>query len=249
MCKPKVSFYNLFKDPHAEEISAEKNDDAVTTDLKSKVDAVKESAPGGRQGVAAVDSVGRSTMTVTCALSGATFLVDSGADVCVFPATRHDRAHRARTEGMVAANGSTIKTYGVRTIPLKIGRQRYEQEFWVADVEKPILGAEFFIKNDLAIDLKRRVLIERRCYASLAAAEPVAYLAPKVASIRAKPLIADDPDIVKLLDEFPDVLTPSFDSDTVAHEVQHHVPTETSWQRPRPFSRRWRERASSINHG
>ena len=75
----------------------------------------------------------------------------------------------------------------------------------------------------------------------------MAYLAPKVASIRAKPRLSDDPAILKLFDEFPEILSPSFDSETIAHGVQHFIPQFTpssskarNWRRQRLRSMKWR---------
>ena len=45
---------------------------------------------------------------------------------------------------MYAANGFTINTYGVRTFELDLGlRQAFMWKFVVADVAKPIIGADF----------------------------------------------------------------------------------------------------------
>ena len=50
----------------------------------------------------------------------------------------------------------------------------------------------------------------------------MAYLASKVASIPAHQ-VADDPVIAKILDEFLEVLAPSFDSETVAQGTETSV--------------------------
>ena len=47
--------------------------------------------------------------------SGRRFLVDTGAEVSVFPATRSDRLSQTQR---TAANGSSIHTYGTRTMSL-----------------------------------------------------------------------------------------------------------------------------------
>ena len=45
---------------------------------------------------------------------------------------------------MYAANGFTINTYGVRTFELDLGlRRAFMWKFVVADVAKPIIGADF----------------------------------------------------------------------------------------------------------
>jgi hypothetical protein len=77
--------------------------------------------------------------------SGRAFLVDTGVEVLLRPAVVSDR----RTSGtgtiphLVNANGSAITVYGIRTLPLSLGGQRFEGEFIVVDVRQAILGADF----------------------------------------------------------------------------------------------------------
>ena len=47
-------------------------------------------------------------------------LVDTGAQVSVFPASAYERRSQ-KTEPLVTANGSMIDTFGKRTIPLDLG--------------------------------------------------------------------------------------------------------------------------------
>ena len=66
---------------------------------------------------AGTDFKTRKTISVFDLISKRSFLVDSGADECVFPATRAD-ALLLRGPSLVAANGSSIPTYGKRIITL-----------------------------------------------------------------------------------------------------------------------------------
>lgn len=112
----------------------------------------------------------RNTLSLWDRRTGRTYLVDSGADVCVIPANRHDKLTRRVTAPLVAANGSTIQTWGTQTEPLDFGGQRsFHHDFYIADVNQPILGADFFIKNHLAIDLRGRRLIDLENGSALAA--------------------------------------------------------------------------------
>ena len=62
---------------------------------------------------------------------------------------------------MYAANGSTISTYGVRIFELDLGlRRAFTWKFVVADVAKPIIGADFLDHFGLLVDLKRRRLLD-----------------------------------------------------------------------------------------
>ena len=92
---------------------------------------------------------------------GRFFLVDSGADECVFPASTSDRRGE-RTTDLVAANGSSIKTFGKRYLEVSFGPRpgrTFKHKFWIATVCRPILGANFFMDHGLLIDMPRRRLV------------------------------------------------------------------------------------------
>ena len=70
-------------------------------------------------------------MTVWDRQAGTTFLVDSGADESVYPATKADH-QRPRSADLVAANGSVIRTWGKKSINLQLGNGRtFVQEMWI----------------------------------------------------------------------------------------------------------------------
>ena len=90
------------------------------------------------------------------------FLIDTGAEVSVFPARRSDWL----TQGDVilrAANNSSINTYGFKTLTLNFGLPRpLTWRFLVADVTQPIIGADFLLQHKLLVDLDQRRLIDTR---------------------------------------------------------------------------------------
>lgn len=51
-------------------------------------------------------------------------LIDTGSDFCVFPRTRIKGRTEKCTYEIYAANGTTIGTYGVRTLNLDLGLRR-----------------------------------------------------------------------------------------------------------------------------
>lgn len=157
-------------------------------------------------------------MTVWDRLSGRTFLVDSGADDSVFPASNADR-RRPRTADLVAANGSVIRTWGRRSIPIRLGNNRsFVQEVWLAEVTQPILGADFFITNGLAIDLTGRRLL------SLNDLPPIS--ARAVCSTKVRGLHQVRMGLDSVLDEFPELLVPRFQpDDKIKHSAQHYIVT------------------------
>ena len=98
---------------------------------------------------------------VTDRTSGQRYLVDSGAEVSVLPATRIDRQTFKKGLPLRAANGSAIPTFGKRTLSLHFGlRKNFNWTFILADVSQPIIGADFFREHGLLIDLKHHRLYD-----------------------------------------------------------------------------------------
>lgn len=98
---------------------------------------------------------------ITDRLSKAVLLVDSGADVSAVPPTDAERKRGAATSGLFAANNTPIKTYGYRLVTLDLGLRRiFKFVFVVAEVSKPIIGADFLFKFNLLPDLRNRRLVD-----------------------------------------------------------------------------------------
>ena len=110
---------------------------------------------------AAVGLTKTNTLSVWDRVTGTSFLVDTGTDVCVFPASSNDKRKRTPTENLTAANGSKINTWGQRVITFTLGqRKQYQQKFYLAEVARPILCANFFTANNIAIDLRGARLVD-----------------------------------------------------------------------------------------
>jgi hypothetical protein len=93
--------------------------------------------------------------------SGIRFLVDTGADICVFPRQLVPSRLRKSDYTFSAANGTPIATYGTRTITLNLGLRRdFCWRFLVADVSKPILGADFLAHHNPLPDLTHCRLVD-----------------------------------------------------------------------------------------
>ena len=105
---------------------------------------------------------------------------------------------------LVAANGSTIQTFGKRTITLRFALKQYKWEFVIAEVSRPLLGADFLRANSLLVDLRGRRLVDAKTYFSSPLCEagaPALHL-----STISRP--GDDYD--KLLAKFPEITRPNF---------------------------------------
>ena len=140
----------------------------------------------------------------------------------VFPASLIDKKTRQKSDPLVAANGSTITTWGQRTIPLQLGGKRlFTVDFHIADVTQPILGNDFFIQHNLAIYPKGKCLIDLSDYSRIAAS-PTDCL-PLIAGLSTSP--ANHFSHI-LSQEFADLLVPNFDCTTTKHGVELHIVTE-----------------------
>ena len=85
------------------------------------------------------------------------FLVDTGATVSVFP---HNSAETCSDLKLVTADGSSIRSWGVRSIILTIGVHRFVWPFRLASFNRPILGADFLAANNILVDVARHRLLD-----------------------------------------------------------------------------------------
>ena len=87
------------------------------------------------------------------------YLIDTGAGVSMLPKSCANRTSDAACRPLVAANITTINTYGNCRSVVDVGLKRdYAWTFIVADVKQPIIGADFLIHYSLLVDLKNRCL-------------------------------------------------------------------------------------------
>ena len=159
------------------------------------------------------------TISIKDNLSGQLFLIDSGADVSVLPLTSPSSA---ATGALVAANGTRIRTFGVKSVELQFGSLSLSHHFYLADISKPILGSDFFAQHDILIDVgNRRLLRHPRRHA------PDLVLHATPAAPNALRAVRAVSHVEALLEDFPAVLESNFDSSSPpAHGVSHVVPTD-----------------------
>ena len=87
------------------------------------------------------------------------YLIDTGAAISVLPKSCANWISGADSLPLVAANNNTIKTYGNCKRVVDVGLKReYPWTFIVADVQQPIIGADFLIHYNLLVDLRSRCL-------------------------------------------------------------------------------------------
>ena len=157
------------------------------------------------------------------------YLIDTGAAVSVLPKSCDNGISGADSLPLVAANNSTIKTYGNCKCVVDVGLKReYPWTFIVADVQQPIIGADFLIHYNLLVDLRSRCLRDMRAGLAIAAS---------LSSI--KPLSLNRADTVQneyttLLGQFSELTRPTTKGEPVKHGITHKIVTKGHPVFPRP---------------
>ena len=183
-------------------------------------------APGALPSyIRAISTAPPGTLSVWDELSHKAFLVDTGADISVFPA--EDRSS-PDTRGLLAANGSVTRTYGTAQIALKFSGFRVQHPFRLTDVAKPILGSDFFLRHDLVIDLPRQRLLRMppAQHAEVVIPARRARVSSTLCGLQAAPANIDFDGVFK---DFPEVLDSTYDfKSPPKHGISHAIPTEGS---------------------
>lgn len=149
--------------------------------------------------------------------TGKRFLIDSGAEISVLPPT--PGAQPASDIVLTAANGTRIRTYGPKTLQLDFGFNRtFPWTFEMADVSRPIIGADFLHYFGLLIDIKRSRLIDPRDRRSIEIAAVNEHVAPIFTATRAAKW-------TELLRAYPDVTRESPVPIKFKHDVVHELHT------------------------
>ena len=153
-----------------------------------------------------------------------TFLVDTGAQVSVLPPTRSDRLRKQEGYTLSAVNGTAIATYGTRSLTLNLGlRRTFRWIFIIADVSKPILGADFLHHFGLLVDIAHGKLVDTNTHLSIRgilAKDTPTSLTITTSTPSQEHLYSS------LLSEFPELTRIHNYHDTpVKHNITHHITT------------------------
>ena len=149
------------------------------------------------------------------------YLIDTGAAVSVLPKSCANRISDADCLPLVAANNTTINTYGNsnRVVDVDLKRE-YPWTFIVANLKQPIIRADFLLHYNLLVDLRSRCLRDMRTGLAIAAS---------LSSIR--PLSLNRVDTVqneytKLLGQFPELTRPTTKGETRYNGITHKIVTK-----------------------
>ena len=160
------------------------------------------------------------------------YLIESGAAVSVLPKSCTNKISDADCLPLVAANNTTINTYSYSKRVVDVGLKcDYTWNFIVADVQQPIIGADFLIHYSLLVDLQSRCLRDMRT--GLAIPASLSSITPL--SLNRVDTVHND--YTKLLGQFPELTRPTTKGETVKHGLTHKIVTKGHpvLARPRPL--------------
>ncbi len=146
------------------------------------------------------------------------FLLNTGADVSVLPASTLDKCNNPKGRPLSAANSSKINTYGTRKISLQLCNRAYEWFFHIAAVERPLLGPDLLHHKGLFVDVRHHWLIYPEDFFSTPL-QPA-----KGCNVQGLSFGHRD-GYAQLLTKFPSLTTPTFSSPTTKQGVVLHIPT------------------------
>ena len=149
------------------------------------------------------------------------FLIDIGADLCVFPRYRLQGPRTKSAYELCAANDSSIATYGTLGLNLNLGLRRdFSWRFVVADVSKPIIGVAFLDCYNLLVDVRNRRLLD--------GATHLATLGQAVeddCDIPCVKTVSGSSPYHELLSRFPEITRPGEAPTVIKHATKHHILT------------------------
>lgn len=145
------------------------------------------------------------------------YVIDTGSDISVLPP---NKPHRLRqTNVFFAANGTKIPGYGtkLKVVNLEL-RRAFKWVFHVADVEHPILGADFQAHFGLLVDMKNKCLRDQKT--NLHTVGVVGQATQYCVS-----LLDQASEGMKILNEYKDLTKKCLTNPTKKHGVTHHIVT------------------------
>ncbi|KAK7590448.1 hypothetical protein V9T40_002061 [Parthenolecanium corni] len=147
------------------------------------------------------------------------FLIDTGSDVSLIPAT-NDEFTKEPCRHLYAANGTPIRVFGEKLVEFNIGiRRSLRWVMQVTDVETAILGADFLEHFDLSPDLKRKCLRDNETGIKVTGFVKMTPL-PEVKTIK------EENEWIKIIREFPGIeISTTEKKSTYKTEVTHVLET------------------------
>ena len=111
--------------------------------------------------------------------------------------------------------------YGTQQTHVQLGKRKFTVTFIIADVRRPILGADFLRRHKLLVDLCGQKLIDAHSFQSYACAATNNDLC-------VSPVATVDSNHYKqcLLQQYPELIQPTFHAARPSHDVSHYITTD-----------------------
>ena len=153
-------------------------------------------------------------------LSDYRFLVDTGAFRSILPPSRDNPSIHPSSSQLVAANGTSIRTYGEQEVSIRLSGRTYSWTFIIADVRHPLLGADFLSHFNLVVDVARHRLLDTDSFTSV----PLC-----ISNIEENSnLLSPDDNYSDIIKDFDNVFKPELrlsPGTAAKHGVQHYIKT------------------------
>lgn len=116
--------------------------------------------PGNGQASLSAAGGSRSLLEVVDRHSNQVFLVDTGAEVSVLPASSASGLLNSPSSPThLAVNSSSIATFGCVTHTMHFSDHLFSARFFLPYIQKPLLGADFWQEHRLLVDVSGDVLL------------------------------------------------------------------------------------------
>lgn len=150
-----------------------------------------------------------------------TFLIDTGAQVSVVPVTAKGRpapSSGTNNPTLHSAKSSTILVHDTTDIELHLAGRKFNAGLLHTEVDLPLLGADFFHRHHLLVDICNRCLVDTRRWSCL----PCSAATPSTSS-RLQPITTGENSFLTMLSEFPELTRLTFNVRSPGHGVEYHI--------------------------
>ena len=152
--------------------------------------------------------------------SNMVFLIDTGSDISLIPATKDVLRTRPNDLTLFAANNSRVPTFGDKRLTLNLGlRRSFIWNFCVAAVPNPIIGADLLAHFHLVPFLHQSKLVDTSTGLSTSG-----FL--KTANIFGLSVMSRSENYFRLLSEFPEITRMPQYPISAKGNVKHHIVTQ-----------------------
>lgn len=169
------------------------------------------------------DSNDSCLLTILDTLSGHTFLIDTRAQVSVVPVTAKDHSAPAPSTGpssLRSANGSHIHVHFSTDSQLILAGRKFTAHLLHAEVDFPLLGADFLHQHHLLVDVRNKCLVDARHWSLLPCST-----APPSGSSRLQVVTAGENFYQSMINEFPELTCPTFNVNSPGCGMEPYIVT------------------------